>query len=72
VDEVKIIELWPCRYDAPAGSKTAELRRLSSHAASTPGEDHNANTSFCAPHAEQVSARERAKGQDIVKRGVGR
>ena len=68
-DDVKAIELWPCRYDAPwkvrnCRAKATTIAR-SVDAGGRPRHQHE----LCRVHAEQITERERGKGREIVTGG---
>lgn len=70
-DEVKTIELWACRYDAPCKvhdcSASATMIARSTDSDGRPINQYE----LCQPHADQVAQRELAKGRQIVHREVG-
>jgi hypothetical protein len=68
-DEVKVIELWPCRYDAPCKVRNCRARATTIARSVDAGGRPRRQYELCAVHTEQVSERERAKGRDIVTRG---
>jgi hypothetical protein len=67
-DETKAIELWPCGYQAPCRVKNCHAK-ATIIARSVDADDRPIKQyELCAPHAVQVTARERQKGRKIVER----
>jgi hypothetical protein len=71
VNEVKVIELWSCRYDAPCKVKNCRARATTIARSVDAGGRPERQYELCAIHTEQVVERERAKGREIVRREVG-
>ena len=71
-DNVKEIELWPCRYDAPCRVKHCRSKATTIARSIDAGGRPERQYELCAIHAEQVLERERAKGREIVRQEVGR
>ncbi len=70
-DDTKIIELWPCGYDAPCKVRNCKLKATTIARSVDGGGRPMRQYELCATHAEQITERERAKGREVVKRGVG-
>ena len=71
-DDVKAIELWPCRYNAQCRVKNCKAKAtVIARAADSIGRPSD-QYELSALHGEQIAERERAKGQEIVDRRVGR
>ena len=71
-DETKIIELWPCGYEAPCKVRNCRARAtMLARAVDSQGRPVN-QYELCEPHAEQVAVRERGRGREVVTRAVGR
>jgi hypothetical protein len=67
-DNIKTIELLPCGYRAPCRLKNCKARAtVIARAADVIGRPIT-QYELCAPHAEQIVDRERAKGREIFRR----
>jgi hypothetical protein len=67
---VKTIELWPCRYYAPCRVRSCKAKATTiARSVDTTGRPIR-QCELCQAHAEQFSEQERAKGREIVTRGV--
>jgi hypothetical protein len=64
-DETRTIELWPCVRNCKA---TATTLAWSADSGGRPIKQYE----LCSIHADQVAQREKLKGREIVRRGVGR
>lgn len=60
----KVIELWPCGYQALCNVKSCQLKATMIAIGGWPSKRYE----LCAVHAEQIAERERAKGREIVTR----
>ncbi len=60
----RVIELWPCGYQAPCKVKSCKLKATTIAAGGRPRKQYE----LCAVHAEQIAERERAKGREIARR----
>ena len=67
-DDVKAIELWQCRYDAPCKVRNCKAKAtMIACSVDAGGRPHQYE--LCQVHTEQVTERERAKGREIVTGG---
>jgi hypothetical protein len=71
-NEVKEIELWPCGYNASCRVKNCRAKATTIARAVDAAGRPITQYELCAPHTEQIAARERAKGREIISREVGR
>jgi hypothetical protein len=67
-DEVKIVEFLSCGYRAPCWVKGCTARATTIARASDAYGRPITQYELCAPHAEQIAERERAKGREILRR----
>jgi hypothetical protein len=70
-DETKAIELWPCRYDARCNVKNCKAKATMLARSVDTGGRPMKQYELCSIHADQVVRREKLKGRDIIRRGVG-
>ena len=68
-DETKVIELWPCRYDARCNVMNCKAKATT---LARSGGRRMKQYELCSVHADQVAQREKLKGREIVRREVGR
>jgi len=68
--EIKTIELGPCGYNAQCRVKNCKTKATVIARSIDTGGRPDRQYELCAPHAEQVAERERAKGREIVDRRV--
>jgi hypothetical protein len=68
-DDLKIIELWPCRYDALCNVRKCRASATTIARSVDSGGRPDRQYELCAIHAESVAERERGKGREIVTRG---
>jgi hypothetical protein len=61
-NDVKAIELWPCRYDAPCKVNNCRARATTIARSVDSGGRPRHQHELCQVHAEQVAERERGKG----------
>jgi hypothetical protein len=66
--DVKAIELWPCRYDAPCKVKNCKAKATTIARSVDAGGRPRLQHELCASHAESVAERERGKGREIIHR----
>jgi hypothetical protein len=71
-DETKSIELWPCGYDARCNVRKCKARATTLARSTDSGGRPLKQYELCSMHADQVAQREKLKGREIVRRGVGR
>jgi hypothetical protein len=71
-DETKTIELWPCGYDARCKVRNCKAKATTLARSVDAGGRPMKQYELCSAHADQVAQREKLKGRDIVRRGVGR
>jgi len=71
-NDVKIIELWPCGYQAPCKVRNCKTNAAIIARSVDAGGRPLRQYELCATHADQIAERERGRGRDVVTRGVGR
>jgi len=71
-DDTKTIELWACGYDAPCKVHNCKLKAIIIARSVDAGGRPLRQYELCAAHAEQIAERERSKGREVVRRGIGR
>ena len=71
-DEIKIIELWPCGYQAPCKVRNCRAKATTLARLVDSGGRPIRQYELCQVHAEQVAERERDKERQIVTREIGR
>jgi hypothetical protein len=71
-DDTKTIELWPCRYDARCKVRNCKSKATTLARSTDSGGRPIRQYELCSIHADQVAQREKLKGREIVRRGVGR
>jgi hypothetical protein len=71
-DDTKTIELWPCGYDARCNVRHCKARATTLARRIDTGDGPIKQHELCSVHADQVAQREKLKGWDIIRRGVGR
>lgn len=67
-DEIKLIELWPCRYNAPCKVRNCNAKATTITRSVDSGGRPFRQYEVCQMHADQVAERERGKGRQIVTR----
>ena len=70
--DAKIIDLWPCGYQAPCKVRNCRAPATTLARLVDSGGRPIRQYELCQVHAEQVAERERDKGRQIVAREVGR
>jgi hypothetical protein len=70
--DTKKIELWPCRYEARCNVRRCKAKATMIARSSDSGGRPIKQYELCSIHADEVAQREKLRGRDIVKRGVGR
>jgi len=71
-DDTNTIELWPCRYDARCNVRQCKAKATTLARSMDTGGRHLKQYELCLVHADQVAQREKLRGREIVRRGVGR
>jgi hypothetical protein len=71
-DDTKTIELWPCGYDARCNVRNCKAKATTLARSVDTGGRPMKQYELCAVHAEQVAQREKGRGREIVRCGVGR
>jgi hypothetical protein len=72
VDETRTIELWPCGYQARCDVRNCKAKATTLARSIDGGGRPIKQYQLCSIHADQVAQREKLKGREIVRRGVGR
>jgi hypothetical protein len=71
-DDTTAIELWPCGYDARCKVRNCKAKATTLVRSFDAGGRPMKQYELCSIHAEQVAQREKLRGREIVRRGVGR
>jgi hypothetical protein len=71
-DDTKTIELWPCRYEARCNVRNCKAKAATIARSTDNGGRPIKQYELYSIHADQIAQREKLRGREIVRRGVGR